>query len=78
MIIIVYCIGCNKTPDKEHLKKEILQIHNNFKKEELERDSEFFIQGLSENFISIKNRNIFSKNLDEIKEGITDYINNTS
>ena len=78
MIIILCCAGCNTKPDEEHLKREILEIHNNLIKAHLEKNPDFFIQNLSNNFFSVKNGDIFYPNSDEIKEGMSDYINNTT
>lgn len=76
--ILCFCYSCQPKVDNEDLKKEILAIHHNLIKAHLDKDPEFFIQNLSDDFVSVKNGDIFHPTNDEIQANMADYIKNTT
>lgn len=77
-VMTILCFSCQQKPDKEELKKEILAIHHNLIKAHLEKNPEFFIQNMSDDFVSIKKGDILHPDKEEIQTSMTDYINNTT
>lgn len=78
IFILCFCFSCQPKVDNEDLKKEILAIHHNLIKAHLEKNPEFFIQNLSDDFITIKNGDVFHPTKDEIHANMADYIKNTT
>ena len=79
-IIIMFSIlaGCKQNPDKEELKSQILELHQKLIDAHFEKNLNFFTQGLSDNFISVKNGEITKPTLQQISASYKDYINNTT
>lgn len=78
IVLLQLLSSCSRNIKKDELKKEILEIHNNLIKAHLENNPDFFIQHLSDNFVSVKNGDILKPTLDEIQVNMSNYINNTT
>ena len=80
LIIIMFSIlaGCKQNPDKEKLKSQILELHQKLIDAHFEKNIDFFTQGLSDNFISVKDGEITRPTLQQIADNYKDYINNTT
>ena len=78
VIMFSILVGCKQNPDKEVLKDQILGLHQKLIDAHFEKNLDFFTQGLSDNFISVKNGEIARPTLQQISESYKDYINNTT
>jgi len=70
--------SCQPKADKDELIGEILAIHQNLIRAHLEKNPGFFIQNLSDNFVSVKDGDILHPGIEEIQAKMNDYINNTT
>jgi len=78
LIVISMISGCKQHPDKEELKLQILELHQKLIEAHLKKDPNFFTQGFSDDFISVRNGEISEPSTQEILANIKDYINNTT
>ncbi len=64
-------------PDFKVLKSEILALHRRGIDTHLNKNVDFFIRDISENYLSVSNGEIHKPTLEEIKTQFTNYLNNT-
>ena len=80
-IILIACFlvffSCKSTPDFEKLKAEILRIHQEFIRAHLEKDVDFMVHDLPEDFIFVTHGEILHQKKEEIRTNFDDYLNNT-
>jgi len=69
--------GCNKTPDYELLKSEILALHEATIQAHLEKDVDFFTKNISDNYFSVGRGEIRHPTKTEIKEMFSQYLSST-
>jgi len=65
-------------PDFDKLKSEILDLHKQGIKAHLNKDVDFFVQNISENYMSVSKGEIHKPSKDEIKSKFSDYLSNTT
>jgi len=59
------------------VKSEILTLHKALIDAHLNKDVDFFVQDLSEDYVSVSRGEILKPTIDEIRAGFSDYLNNT-
>lgn len=59
------------------MKSEILTLHKALIDAHLNKDVDFFVQDLSEDYVSVSRGEILKPTIDEIRAGFSDYLNNT-
>jgi len=81
-IILVICFailtGCQRSPDFEILRSEILDLHKNLIEAHWNKDIEFFVRDISDDFISVGNGEIRKPTKEELQSSFTSYLNNTT
>ena len=76
-VLIGVTIGCQSHPDLKALKKEILDLHEGFIEAHLNKNIDFLVQDLSEDYFAISRGEIKKFTPEEMKSDLSDYINNT-
>ncbi|MFX1251935.1 MAG: nuclear transport factor 2 family protein [Promethearchaeota archaeon] len=66
-----------ESPNFENLRSEILTIHKKFIDAHLNKNIEFFVQNMSEDYMSVSNGEIRTQTAEEIRLQMTNYLNNT-
>jgi hypothetical protein len=65
-------------PDFDKLRSEILEIHKQEIEAHLNKDVNFFVHNISENYVSVSKGEIRKPSIDEIRSQFSDYLNNTT
>jgi hypothetical protein len=71
-------LGCHSQPDFEALRSEILKLHKSSIEAHLNKDVDFLIQNLSNDFMSVSNGEIDYRTKEEIRSRFSSYLNNTT
>jgi len=71
-------MGCQSNPDNEDIRSEILELHRESIAAHLNKDVDFFVRDLSDNFISVSDGEINFPTKEEIKLQFSKYLNNTT
>ncbi|MFC2165662.1 hypothetical protein ACFLT2_11780, partial [Acidobacteriota bacterium] len=69
--------GCQSSPDFEALTEELSDIHKKFIEAHLEKNVDFFVQDLSEDYVFVARGEISHPTPKEIRSNMSDYLNNT-
>ena len=78
LLFILFFISCRSQPDLEALKSEILALHKKTIDAHLEKNVDFFVSDLSENYFSVGNGEIRQPLKEEIRANFDDYLHNTT
>ena len=70
-------VGCQSSPDFEAMKAEILDIHEKFIEAHLEKNVDYFVQDLAEDYVFVARGEITHPTAEEIRSNMSDYLNNT-
>jgi len=65
-------------PDFDKLRSEIFELHKQAIKAHLNKDVDFLVHNISENYVSVSKGEIRKPSKDEIKSQFSDYLNNTT
>ncbi len=65
------------SPNFEVLRSEILSLHKTFIEAHLNKNVEFFVQNISEDYMAVSNGEIRTPTTEEIRSQMTSYLNNT-
>jgi len=76
-LLIVSLIGCQSSPDFEALTEELSEIHKKFIAAHLEKNVDFFVQDLAEDYLFVARGEISHPTTEEIRSDMSDYLNNT-
>ncbi len=71
-------IGCQSSPDFEALRSEILELHKATIDAHWNKDVDFFVKDLADDFLSVQNGEIQKPEKDEITARMSDYLNHTT
>jgi hypothetical protein len=74
----VTLLGCRPSPDFDALRSEILDLHKTLIDAHWNKDIDFFIKDISEDYFSVGNGEIRKPTKEEITSQVTDYLNNTT
>ena len=66
------------TPDTDKLREELLEHHNRSIKAHFEKNVEYLLHDLSQDFFAISNAEIMHPTAEEQRENFTDYLTHTS
>lgn len=77
-MIVLIIAGCKESPDFDKMRTEILELHKAVINAHLEKDINFFVKDISDNYFSVGNGEIRNPAKDEISERFTNYLNSTS
>lgn len=78
ILLSLTLLGCQSQPDFEALRSEILELHKSAIEAHLTGDVDFFVQDLSDGFISVSNGEIDYPTKEEIRSRFSDYLNSTA
>ena len=76
-VLTVSLICCQSSPDFKVLKAELLEIHKKFIEAHLEKNVDFFVQDLAEDYVFVARGEIGHPSPKEILSNMSDYLNNT-
>jgi len=65
-------------PGFDKLRSEILELHQQAIEAHLNRDVDFFVHNISENYLSVSKGEIRKPSKDEIRSQFSNYLNNTT
>ena len=65
-------------PDPEALRMEIADFHKALLDAHLQKDVDFFVQNLSEDYLSVSGGEIMEPTVEEIHSRFSNYLNNTT
>ncbi|HEX9972813.1 MAG TPA: hypothetical protein VGD14_12140, partial [bacterium] len=71
-------IACQSNPDFEALRSEILELHKKTIDARWNKDADFFIKDLADDFLSVQNGEIQRPQKVEIKTKMSDYLNHAT
>ena len=77
-MFLVPLIGCQSEPDFDTLRSKIMSLHRELIEAHYNKDIDFFIKDISENFISVSNGEIQFPTKEEIITQFSNYLNNTT
>ncbi len=75
--LLLSIFGCQTSVDNEALREELLDIHNAFINAHLEKNVDFFVQDLAEDYVFVARGEISHPTPEEIRSNMNDYLNNT-
>lgn len=79
LIPIIFSItGCNQSPDYNKIRADILGLHKDLIDAHLNKDVDFFVKNISDDYFSGGNGEISYPTKDEIVERFSNYLNNTT
>ena len=78
VLSVLLFIGCQRNPDFNKLRSEILDLHKTTIDAHWKKDISFFTKDISDNYFSVGNGEIQHKPKKEITEQFTNYLNNTT
>ena len=78
VLFTVTLIGCQSSPDFEVIRSEILALHKKTIEAHWNKDVDFFVKDISENYMSVGNGEIRKPTKEEITLQFTNYLNNTT
>jgi hypothetical protein len=70
--------GCQASPDPEALRADILGLHKALIDAHLNKDVDFFVQDISEDYLSVSRGEIRAPTVAEIRATFDSYLNNTT
>lgn len=76
-LLTVSLIGCQSSPDFMELKAELLEIHEKFIEAHLDKNVDFFVHDLAEDYVFVARGEVSHPTPDDIKSNMSDYLNNT-
>jgi len=68
---------CRPSPDFETMRKELRDIHEKFIDAHLEKNVNYFIQDLAEDYVFVARGEISHPSPEDIQANMSDYLNNT-
>jgi hypothetical protein len=77
-ISLLTFIGCQKRPDFHLLRSEILDLHTATIDAHWDKDVDFFVQDISEEYFSVGNGEIRHPTKEEMRSEFSSYLNNTT
>ena len=77
IILALGFTGCQSSPDFEAMKAELLDIHEKFIEAHLEKNVDYFVQDLAEDYVFVARGEITYPTEEEIRSNMNDYLNNT-
>ena len=77
IILAIGLTGCQTSPDFETMKAELLDIHKKFIDAHLEKNIDYFVQDLAEDYVFVARGEITHPTAEEIRSNMNDYLNNT-
>ena len=78
ILLSLTLIGCESQPDFEALRSEILELHKSSIEAHLNKNTDFFVQNLSDGFMTVSNGEIDYPTREEIRSRFSDYLNSTT
>lgn len=79
LVLILFAIHCRCTQKlPEDKTAEILELHQKLIAAHFDKNLDFFTQGISEKFISVKNGEILRPSLQEISTQVQDYLSHAT
>lgn len=76
-VLIMGMIGCQSHPDFEAFRKEILDLHKGFIEAHLNKNIDFIVHDLSDDYFAVSRGEIDKPTKEEMKSDLSGYINNT-
>lgn len=77
LIIALVFTACNSSTDKNRLEEEILQLHKDFITAHLSKDVDFFIDNMTDQYLSVNGGDIIYRSKNDMRERMSGYLNNT-
>ena len=80
ILFILVTLGftcCQSSPDFEILRAELLDIHKKFIEAHLEKNVDYFVQDLAEDYVFVARGEISHPSPEEIRSNMSDYLLNT-
>ena len=77
-LFVLTSINCQRTPDFEALRLEILELHQSTIDAHWNKDVDFFVKDLADDFFSVQNGEIQRPPKGEIKIKMSDYLDHTA
>ncbi len=77
-LFVLISINCQRAPDFEALRSEILELHKATIDAHWNKDVDFFVKDLADDFLSVQNGEIQRPQKDEIIARMSDYLNHTT
>jgi len=77
-LFTVTLFGCQSNPDFDVLRSEILDLHKSTIDAHLNKNVDFFVQDLAEDFMSVSNGEIHYPPKEEIRSKFSSYLTNTT
>ena len=77
VLLFILSVGCQSPPDFDELKSEITALHEAEIKAHWNKDVDFLIRDISDEYLSVSNGEIHNQTVEEIKNSFTSYLNNT-
>lgn len=70
--------GCQRSPDIEVLRSEILDFHKKFIDDHLDKNIDSFVEDYAEDYIFVANGKISHPSKEEFKTSFSDYLSSTT
>jgi hypothetical protein len=77
ILLTMSLISCQSSPDFGASRRELLEIHNTFIKAHLEKNVDFFVQDLAEQYVFVARGEISHPTPEDIRSNMSDYLDNT-
>jgi hypothetical protein len=76
-VSLLILVSCNREPDFEQLKSEIINLHNAAVQAHINKDVDFFTRDLAPAYFSVSNGEIRHPTMNAISSQFSNYLNNT-
>ena len=77
-LFVLTSINCQRTPDFEALRSEILELHKATIDAHWKKDVDFFVKDMADDYLSVQNGEIQRPQKVEIKTKMSDYLDHTT
>jgi hypothetical protein len=77
-VLILNITGCKESPDFDKMRSEILDLHNNVIDAHLNKDVDFFVKDIADDYFSVGNGEIRNPAKEEISARFKNYLNSTT
>lgn len=76
--IISVLFSCKTNPDQEAMEKEILKLHRDMIDAHINKNADFFIKDIADNFMQVQRGEINYPSRPELKAKFDEYLDNTT
>ena len=77
-LLLIFLLACKPDINKEKLKQELIDLHNNQIKAHWDKDITFFTKDLASDYWQVARGEISFPEVNEIRDRFTSYLNSTS